>query len=123
MNNMSDYEFKKRDFDNPSFLFKLEDKIKAAIGGRFMYYPYYRQFNLKGSEIVLDFGCGGGVGSKCLAKLLNKDGRITCVDTSKYWIEIAKKRRRPRFYSASFNALRSPISLLSFSVLSLAFLV
>lgn len=89
---MSDYEYKKPDFDNPSYLFKLEDKINAAFGGYFIYNPYYKQFNLKGSEKVLDFGCGGGVGSKCLVKLLNMNGRVTCVDTSKYWIEKANKR-------------------------------
>lgn len=26
--------------------------------------------------MVLDFGCGGGVGSSCLANILNKDGHL-----------------------------------------------
>jgi ubiquinone/menaquinone biosynthesis C-methylase UbiE len=89
---MSNYDYKKPDFDHPSFLFKFEDKLKVALGGRFLYNLYYEHFNLKGSEKVLDFGCGGGVGSRCILKLLNKDGRVTCVDTSKYWIEKAKSR-------------------------------
>jgi ubiquinone/menaquinone biosynthesis C-methylase UbiE len=46
------------------------------------------------SERVLDFGCGGGIGSVCLAKLLNNSGELTCVDASSYWIDRAKHRLR-----------------------------
>ena len=41
---------------------------------------------------MLDFGCGGGVGSRCLAGLLNAGGSLTCVDVSNYWIEKARSR-------------------------------
>jgi len=41
---------------------------------------------------VLDFGCGGGTGSKCLIKFLNENGHLTCVDTSSFWIEKANRR-------------------------------
>jgi len=88
---MSDCEFKGYDFEHPSILFILEDKLKGLIGGPLLYNPYFRSFGLKGNENVLDFGCGGGAGSRCLAKLL-KDGHLTCVDTSHYWIEKAGKR-------------------------------
>jgi ubiquinone/menaquinone biosynthesis C-methylase UbiE len=47
---------------------------------------------LEGNESVLDFGCGGGTGSRSLAKLLNKGGHLTCIDTSGYWIAKAQKR-------------------------------
>lgn len=93
---MSDCDFKEHDFEHPSILFILEDKLKVLLGGPLFYSPYYRTFKLKGNENVLDFGCGGGVGSRCLAESL-KDGHLTCVDVSHYWI--AKARNRLKKYS------------------------
>ena len=88
----SEYGFKQVDFENPSALFVLEDILKGLIGGPLLYNPYFRTFGLKGNESILDFGCGGGAGSRCLAKLLNEDGHLTCVDISSYWIERATRR-------------------------------
>ena len=88
---MCDHDYKPVDFDNPSFLFRLEDKLKNMVGGPLFYNAYLRDFGLKGDEYVLDFGCGGGAGSRCLANIL-KDGHLTCVDLSRYWIEKARKR-------------------------------
>jgi len=88
----SNNEFKGIDFEHPSFLFSLEDKLKGLLGGPLMYNRYFRTFGLTGNERVLDFGCGGGAGSRCLAKLLSKDGHLTCVDVSRYWIAKARKR-------------------------------
>ena len=89
---MSDQDFKGYDFEHPSIPFILEDKLKGLLGGALLYYPYYRTFGLKGNENVLDFGCGGGTGSRCLANLLDKGGHLTCVDLSSYWIAKARKR-------------------------------
>ena len=69
---MNDYNFKEYDFEHPSILFILEDKLKGLLGGLILYYPYYKTFRLKGNENVLDFGCGGESGSRCPANLLNK---------------------------------------------------
>jgi ubiquinone/menaquinone biosynthesis C-methylase UbiE len=91
---MSEYEFEQVDFENPSALFVLEDILKGLIGCPLLYGPYFRSFGLKGDENVLDFGCGGGAGSRCLAELLNRNGHLTCVDISNYWIKKAKKRLR-----------------------------
>jgi ubiquinone/menaquinone biosynthesis C-methylase UbiE len=88
---MSDCDFKEHDFEHPSILFVLEDKLKVLLGGPLFYTPYYRTFGLKGNENVLDFGCGGGVGSRYLANLF-KDGHLTCVDVSHYWIKKARTR-------------------------------
>jgi SAM-dependent methyltransferase len=79
---MSEYEFEQVDFENPSALFVLEDIVKGLIGCPLLYSRYFRTFELKGDENVLDFGCGGGAGSRCLAKLLNRNGHLTCVDIS-----------------------------------------
>ena len=93
---MGDSEFKEHDFEHPSILFILQDKLKVLLGEPLFYTPYYRTFGLQGNENVLDFGCGGGVGSRCLANLLKK-GHLTCVDVSQYWME--KSRKRLKKYS------------------------
>ena len=89
---MNGHNFKEYDFEHPSILFILEDRFKGLLGGPLLYYPYYRTFGLRGNENVLDFGCGGGAGSRCLANLLSKDGHLTCVDVSSHWIAKARKR-------------------------------
>ncbi len=89
---MSDYEFKQVDFEHPSSLFVLEDVLKGLLGSPLLYGPYMKTFGLKGDERVLDFGCGGGAGSACLARLLSRNGHLSCVDVSAYWIERARKR-------------------------------
>ena len=89
---MSDHSSEQRDFEHPSTLFILEDKLKNLLGGPLLYNPYFKTFALKGNESVLDFGCGGGVGSRCLVNLLGKGGHLTCVDVSHYWITKARKR-------------------------------
>lgn len=89
---MSEHNFKQVDFEHPSTLFILEDKLKGILGGPLLYNPYFVTFGLKGNERVLDFGCGGGAGSRCLANLLGKGGHLTCVDISRYWIAKARKR-------------------------------
>jgi len=87
---MGNYEYKQIDFEHPSFLFVLEDRLKNLLGGPLLYNPYFKTFKLTGNENILDFGCGGGAGSRCLAKLLNTSGHLTCVDVSNYWINKAK---------------------------------
>jgi len=87
-----DYKFKLCDFEHPSLLFVLEDGLKDLIGLSLLYNPYIKSYGLKGNERVLDFGCGGGTGSQCLAGYLNRGGQLTCVDISNYWVEKTKKR-------------------------------
>ena len=89
---MNDYTFKQVDFEKPSALFALEDLLKSLIGCPLLYNSYFKTFGLSGNEKVLDFGCGGGAGSKCLIKLLDADGQLTCVDMSDYWIKKASRR-------------------------------
>ena len=74
---MSNYEYKQIDFEGP-----------------LLYNPYFKTFELSGNEKILDFGCGGGTGSCCLAKLLNDGGHLTCVDVANYWIDKAKCRSK-----------------------------
>jgi ubiquinone/menaquinone biosynthesis C-methylase UbiE len=89
---LSDSNFKQHDFEHPSIRWILEDKLKGLLGGLLPYNPYFKTFGLKGNETVLDFGCGGGIGSRCLANLLDKGGHLTCIDVSHYWMARARKR-------------------------------
>jgi len=117
---MSDCEFKQVDFEHPSSLFVLEDALKGLVGGPLLYGPYMKTFGLKGDERVLDFGCGGGASSRCLASFLNKDGHLTCVDMSAFWIEKARKRLKKypnvECRAGDIRALDTPDS--SFDVIS-----
>jgi len=89
---ISDYNFTQVDFDNPSFLFVVEDILKDYLGCLLLYNRYIRSFGIRGNENILDFGCGGGTGSKCLSKHMNENGHLTCIDTSNYWIKRAEKK-------------------------------
>ena len=93
---MSNSEFKGYDFEHPSTLFILEDKLKGLFGGPLLYNPYFKTFGFKENESVFDFGFGSGAGSQYLANLLSKDTYLICVDLSSYWI--AKTRERPEKY-------------------------
>ncbi len=88
---MQEYAFKQSDFQHPGPLWVLEDVLKGMAGTRSAC-AYYRTLGLAGDETVLDFGCGGGLGSRCLAGLLTRGGRLTCVDISRFWIARAEKR-------------------------------
>ncbi|WP_353893685.1 class I SAM-dependent methyltransferase [Proteinivorax hydrogeniformans] len=89
---MSNYEFKDYDFEKPSFLHIILDSTLMNLLAPFIYGKYYDTFNLKGDEKVLDFGSGGGLGARELAKRLPYRGELWCVDTSTYWTNKAKKR-------------------------------
>jgi ubiquinone/menaquinone biosynthesis C-methylase UbiE len=79
-------------YDHPSTLFTLGEMLKGLFRGPFKYRPYFKTLGLKGNEKVLDFGCGGGIGSRSLLKFLNQQGHLTCVDASNFWIDKARKR-------------------------------
>jgi ubiquinone/menaquinone biosynthesis C-methylase UbiE len=96
---MDYYDNKEHNFLHPTTLFILEDMLKGLIGGPLLYHPYFSTFGIKGDEKILDFGCGGGVGSVCLATMLNKGGHLTCIDLSPYWIKKARKRLRKFTYA------------------------
>ncbi|OQX91364.1 MAG: hypothetical protein B6D58_08465 [candidate division Zixibacteria bacterium 4484_95] len=91
---MNDYEFKKYDFERPSTLYILEDILMNMFGESVFYGSFIKTFGLKGNERVLEFGCGSGIGSRCVAKKLSTGGFLTGVDTSGYWTRKAKKRLR-----------------------------
>jgi ubiquinone/menaquinone biosynthesis C-methylase UbiE len=85
------YTFTEVDFEHPSFLFRLEDRLKGFLGFP-LYNPFISLFDLRGNERILDFGCGSGAGSLYLLRKLKDNGSITCLDISEFWINRAKKR-------------------------------
>ncbi len=80
------------DFDKAPFFFTLEEKIKNIAGGSLYYRSDMKSLDLKGSENILDFGCSGGAAVHAMTKHLNEKGHILGVDTSGYWINIARQR-------------------------------
>ena len=80
------------DFDKPPFFFTLEEKIKNIAGGFLYYRADIKSLDLKGSKNILDFGCGGAAAVRALTKHLSEKGHILGVDTSGYWINIARQR-------------------------------
>lgn len=83
------------DFENPPKLFLIEDRLKAVLGEPLFFRPFYRKRGgFRGDERVLDFGCGGGVSTRCIAKLLSRGGEVTGVDISSVMVERAERRLR-----------------------------
>jgi ubiquinone/menaquinone biosynthesis C-methylase UbiE len=80
------------DFDNPPWPFLAEDNLKRLLGRALIYGPYVRSLGLGSGGRVLDFGCGGATEALSLLDAVGRAGRVTCVDTSKYWIDKARKR-------------------------------
>jgi len=57
---------------------------------------FYRQFldfiGIEGDQNILDFGSGSGNLAKCILKDKLNKGSLLCLDTSNYWLNLAKKR-------------------------------
>lgn len=83
------------DFEDPPKLFLIEDRLKAVLGEPLLYRRFYRKQGwFRGDERVLDFGCGGGVGTRCIAKQLTDGGEVVGVDVSSVMLERAGRRLR-----------------------------
>jgi len=99
---MTRHQFTPTDFEHPH---PIEDFVDATLknwlGEWLLYNPVIRSCQLRGDERVLDFGCGSGVGSRAIARRLSAGGRLTCLDTSGFWIERARRRLR-RFDHVDF---------------------
>jgi SAM-dependent methyltransferase len=85
----------------PSF---FEVFFTVTVGNLFggLYKEYVDRLGLKGGEHVLDFGSGSGNPARFIAPLLKDGGRLTCVDVSKTWMDVARKRLR-RYSNVEFK--------------------
>ncbi|MHC1680106.1 MAG: class I SAM-dependent methyltransferase [Methanomassiliicoccales archaeon] len=63
---------------------------------RLRYHPFIDELDLKGDEIVLDFGSGWGDNTRYISDSLDKGGRVIALDISSKWQDIIKKRLKGR---------------------------
>jgi ubiquinone/menaquinone biosynthesis C-methylase UbiE len=82
--------------------------IEVAVNpflNRTLLAPYHnalvRRLKLHGGENVLDYGSGCGVLSAKIARALQPNGKLTCVDISQLWLETARHELR-RYAHVSF---------------------
>ena len=81
--------------NEPGRLETIMTRFATATFARGYYRNLAREIVLTGNEIVMDLGSGSGMAAKFIAnELLKGDGHLTCVDVSRVWIEVAKKRTR-----------------------------
>ncbi len=78
-------------FENPGFFEEMRMEWLWNRLGSYRYRKYVETLPLEPDDTVLDFGCGAGALSQHIAKRLPQ-GRLICIDTSKFWLEKAKKR-------------------------------
>lgn len=82
-------------FTEPGKFEVIMTRFATATFARGYYRQLVREIGLTGDEIVMDFGSGSGMTSRYIAEGLSKgDGHLTCVDISRIWIEVAKKRTK-----------------------------
>lgn len=82
------------DFQAPGLLDLLSDALLQHGLARRLYSGYADSLGLQGNEKVLELGCGSGALSRHIASRLSQGSRLTCLDTSKAWIEVARRRLR-----------------------------
>jgi len=76
----------------------LINRVFSRLYGR-----YVDSLGLRGDERVLDFGSGSGSMSRHIARrLLRGGGRVTCLDPSRTWMRIARRRLR-RYPNVEFR--------------------
>ena len=82
---------------------QLEVFVTVAAGTMVpgIYKDYVNTLGLQGTERVLDFGTGSGNPALHLARALPR-GRLTCVDISQGWMDVAR-RRLQRFDNVDFK--------------------
>lgn len=64
----------------------------TRLVSRSRYQRFVDGIGLHGDESVLDFGAGWGENTRYLAQRLDQGGRVTALDVSKEWQEVAKRR-------------------------------
>ena len=82
-------------FEEPTFVERFIDVVFNNLIGSRLYKSYINGLGVRPHDTVLDFGSGSGAGSRHIADILSKGtGKLTCVDMSKAWTEVARKRMR-----------------------------
>ena len=79
-------------FENPTRFEKIGMRVEWTLSGPLIAL-YLRGLELRGDEVLLEVGCGGGAVTKQLSRLLPR-GRVIGVDPSTYWVEYTRRRLR-----------------------------
>jgi ubiquinone/menaquinone biosynthesis C-methylase UbiE len=80
-------------FEQPSATETMLDAVLSNGLANGVYSHFVNDMGLRGDETVVDIGCGSGAGTRHIAeRLALAGGRLTCVDSSPAWIEVARKR-------------------------------
>ena len=89
---MRPHRYANYNFENPPLLQIAADRVAAPLftPGRFA--CLLDIAGLSESERVLDFGCGGGLGARIIAKRIGPKGKLTCVDVSGFWMGLCRRR-------------------------------
>lgn len=93
---MDDSGYREYDFNGPPKIQSIAEGLICGLAGRFIYRPILEFLELRGDESILDFGCGGGFLIKRISNLFGSDLRITGVDTSRFYIDTARKRLKDK---------------------------
>lgn len=78
-------------YEPPVLEVQINNIVVKTIG-RYYYKAFAEALNLKGDEVVLDYGSGAGGLAYYISKALKKRGTLTCVDISQRWMKLIKKR-------------------------------
>jgi len=83
--------------EEPNFLDVALDWAMNGFLQKSIHREYVKTLGLTGNEVILDVGSGSGAFTQHVAEaILMGEGRITCVEPSETWIEVAKKRLAKR---------------------------
>lgn len=116
---MRPHRFANYNFENPPLLEILADRLAAPLLGRRRFARLLDRAGLVEGERVLDFGCGGGVGARAIARRIGPSGALTCLDVSSFWLAQCRKRLH-RFDNVTFlrgDVRRLPVPEESFDLI------
>lgn len=111
-------------FEQPNPMDIVMDAVLSNGLANGVYSDFVNEMGLRGDEAVLDMGCGSGAGTRHIAERLDiAGGRLTCVDSSATWIDIARKRlaryRRVEFIVQDAAVVELPPAAFDVAVLHL----
>lgn len=85
-----------RAFVNPTRTQVALVLLISNLTRRLRYHRFIDDLDLKGNELVLDFGSGWGDNTRYISDALDKGGRVIALDISSKWQDIVKKRLKGR---------------------------
>jgi demethylmenaquinone methyltransferase/2-methoxy-6-polyprenyl-1,4-benzoquinol methylase len=88
-------------FKNPSKLFAWLYSLACPFYARKVYRKLLESLQFKTAENILDFGSGAGILAKKILKRMTPFSHLTCLDSSKAFINKAKKNLR-KFENVDF---------------------